>query len=383
MNPLNVRDSLAIYIHWPYCDRICPYCDFNIYKTRNNPDLFAAIMADLKGWRAEIGDRRITSVHFGGGTPSLLDGPQIERTLDQISRLWPVDQNMEVALEVNPEHAAITLWHDYLKAGITRLSLGVQTFSDHGLSFLGRTHSGKQGQLALEAAIDLFASVSADLIFGWAGQSLSDLKSDLDVLLRLSPHHISAYQLTIEADTAFGRATKRGQIKCVEEEKGAAMFELVSNRLQQAGYNHYEISNYGKPGHRSRHNMSYWLGDDYLGVGPGAHGRVSISADRYATIAHLKPSDYVSSVKQTGLGIKAREHLTGEMRAEEYVMMGLRITEGISLSRYSGVAGEPLPERAINALKSDGLLAQKGDRLCATEKGRLVLNKVTEMLLLG
>ena len=376
-----MSQPLAVYIHWPYCARICPYCDFNVYKNRADVGLIPAIIADLEGWKKETGPRKISSIHFGGGTPSLLGGAQIRRVIDVISGLWDTDADCEIAMEANPSDAKPSHWESYKEAGINRLSLGVQTFHDKGLKLLGRDHDGEAAQAALAMATDIFDNVSLDLIFGWQGQSIDNLKTDIDIALARSPAHISAYQLTIEQETAFGRAFSRGDDKSVSESLSADMYEWVAETLKSQGFEHYEVSNFARDGFRSRHNMAYWRGQDYLGVGPGAHGRITKEGKRYATLAWAEPENYANNVAHTGIGLNHRDLLTPQNWGDEYVLMGLRISDGISLARYKAITGKTLSTQTISALSDNGYLIRKGDSLLATEEGRLLLNKVTEELL--
>lgn len=376
---------LALYIHWPYCARICPYCDFNVYKQRGQNDtaLIDAILADLQYWAGWAGPRPISSVHFGGGTPSLLNAAQIAQILDGVVKHFPILPDCEIAIEANPQDADPDKCAAYKKAGITRLSLGVQSFNSAALKFLGRDHDGPKARAALELAMEIFPSVSADLIFGWAEQSLTDLEADLDAILALAPQHISTYQLTIEDGTAFARAEQRGQARAVGEDASADFYDYVRAALQAAGYGHYEVSNYAKAGHRSQHNLAYWRGRDYIGIGPGAHGRLTVSGRRHATIAHMRPDNYIAALAQNGHGIKTNETLSSQGHAEEYVLMGLRIEDGISGARYREISGRDLPESELTPLIADGLLLREGDKIKATQQGRLLLNAITERLLLN
>jgi len=237
---------LAIYIHWPYCARICPYCDFNVYKQRKDDGLTNAIINDLTAWRDRSGPREIISVHFGGGTPSLMTGDDIARILKQIDALWGLPLTAEVGLEANPNNAAIEKLDVFKAAGINRLSLGVQSFHDGALKQLGRDHDGAAGARAVDAAVARFAYVSADLIFGWQGQTQADLTADLDRLLSSGVPHISTYQLTIEAGTAFARAEARGDIQSVDSDRSADFYSDVCERLLDVGFEHYEVSNFAK-----------------------------------------------------------------------------------------------------------------------------------------
>jgi len=306
------KADLAVYIHWPYCARICPYCDFNIYKARPDKNfgegLVAAICADLAHWRNWGGARRVSSIHFGGGTPSLLSPDDITQILSQIRELWDISENCEIAIEANPSDTDERRWAQYRKAGIGRLSLGVQSFDDKGLKFLGRDHSAAQAKAALRCAADIFPNVSADLIYGWAGQSKASLLRDLEILQQSGIGHISAYQLTIEDGTAFGKAEQRGDIKAVDADISAGFYDLVRDNLRAAEFVHYEVSNFARLGQTSQHNLAYWQGRDYVGAGPGAHGRMTIDGVKYATVAAMRPDDYQSRIAAHGHGIEELTH---------------------------------------------------------------------------
>jgi oxygen-independent coproporphyrinogen-3 oxidase len=374
---------LAVYIHWPYCTRICPYCDFNVYKSKDgNLDLVQALLTDLQGWRDWSGPRHIHSIHFGGGTPSLLSAGKISQLINKINDLWGLPKETEIALEANPNDADEKQWSEYRDAGINRLSLGVQTFHEPALKTLGRDHNSEQAVSALNLATSIFHSVSADLIFGWAGQTAEDLDSDIERLLKCGVQHISSYQLTIEPGTAFAKAESRGQSRAVNSDKSADFFEQAMKQLKRAGFVHYEVSNFALPGHKSKHNLSYWRGYDYVGVGPGAHGRLTIKGQRISTIAALTPANYHLTVAETGIGIADRETLTAAEWSEEFVLMGLRTDEGVSLQTYQEICGKKLDKTRIKSLIEDGFLTLENDHLIATQKGRFLLNAVTEALLI-
>jgi len=370
-------EDIAIYVHWPYCARICPYCDFNVYKQRRDDDLVAAMGDDIGQWADWSGPRRVTSVHFGGGTPSLLAAKDIAHILETIQAVYDVSPHCEIAIEANPQDVSKSKWEGYKAAGINRLSLGVQSFHDPALALLGRDHDGEGARQALSLAVDIFPSVSCDLIFGWTGQSEGLLTQDLDIVLSSDVHHISAYQLTIEDGTAFAKAEARGDIKAVGSDQSADFYDLIRARLISDGFGHYEVSNFAKWGHRSRHNLTYWTGGDYIGVGPGAHGRLTVDGKRYATIASMRPDIY----KETYLQDKTQ--LSPTDWAEEYVLMGLRIDKGISMKRFADIGGKALDGDILKDFVAADLLSQKGGQLQATAKGRLVLNKITEGLLMG
>jgi putative oxygen-independent coproporphyrinogen III oxidase len=378
----NNTDPLAVYLHWPYCAAICPYCDFNVHldkRTEEGEQLVAAMVADLAYWRDWTGPRHVGSIHFGGGTPSLLNAPQLNTLTQAIRNLWAAE-GAEIALEANPNDVTPARIDAWRTAGLTRLSLGIQSFDDAVLSRLGRDHDGASARHAISMAVDNFASVSADLIFGVAGEREGRLSEDLDVLLDLGATHISTYQLTIEPGTAFARAEARGNRRAVGENQSAEDFEMISARLQAVGYRHYEVSNFAKPGSESRHNLAYWRGQDYVGVGPGAHGRLWTAGGRVASETALRPADYIRAVGLAGTAITDRETLSADAAAEEYVMMGLRIEDGLSLSRLADIQGRALV--IDSALIDDGLLSRDGDQLRATPQGRMVLDALTRALLL-
>ena len=374
-------DPLAIYIHWPYCARICPYCDFNVYKRRDDDALLPAILGDLEYWRDLSGPRQVSSIHFGGGTPSLMTPEQLGEICDKINGLWGFS-DIEIALEANPHEMNAEDWRDYRAAGLNRLSLGIQTFNDKALDFLGRDHDSETAQAALDLALDIFPNVSSDLIFGWAGQTKQNLAHDLKILLKSGLPHISTYQLTIEDGTAFAKAETRGQNKAVNSDMSADLYDDLRGTLTSSGFNHYEVSNFAKPGYQSKHNLAYWRGWDYVGVGPGAHGRITIDNQRQATVAHMRPKAYADAVKQMGCGLESRETLLPEDRAAEYLLMGLRIDEGISLENFAQMAARALNENEVRHMIDDGLLSLENNTLRATSEGRLVLNAITERLLL-
>ena len=378
-----MSDKLAVYIHWPYCTRICPYCDFNVYKQRYDTGLTPSILSDLSGWRGWSGPRNISSIHFGGGTPSLMSAEDISKIISQIKTLWGLDKSCEIAIEANPHDADEEKWKAYHAAGINRLSLGVQSFHDPALKLLGRDHDVEEAKIALKMATNIFPSVSLDLIFGWVGQSDDLLQADLDAALTSGVQHISAYQLTIEEGTAFAKAETRGDIKAADNDRNADFYDFVRERLIAEGFDHYEVSNFAKPGRSSQHNLAYWQGRDYVGVGPGAHGRLTVEGTRYATVAEMRPETYQMKVAARGLGLVEKEALSPTAWAEEYLLMGLRIEEGISLARFKEISGRNLPRTIIKDLTGNGLINCDGDKLKTSLQGRFLLNTVTEKLLLS
>ena len=377
-------DKIGLYIHWPFCARICPYCDFNIYKSKPDTEevLVSAILDDLKYWRAQSGPRKLASIHFGGGTPSLMNPQNLQRVIDLAVQLWTPANNLEVGLEANPKDISKARLKDWRSAGIERLSIGVQSFDDEVLKFLGRDHDGVQALMALEQAEKIMPRVSADLIYGWTGQILPDWQKDLETAIATGVAHISAYQLTIEKRTAFARAETRGDSKAVGSDQSSDLYELGLAILGKAGFDQYEVSNFAKSNDTcSRHNLLYWQGEDYIGVGPGAHGRLTSHGQRTATIAAQKPQAYMDAVAGNGNGMTERDILTSADWAQEYVLMGLRISEGISHARYREIAGHDLNLEKLNQFSKLELITTDGDRIATTPAGRLVLDSLSHELL--
>lgn len=377
-------DKIGLYIHWPYCARICPYCDFNIYKNKADmeADLVGAVLDDMEYWRRLSGPRFLVSIHFGGGTPSLLAAENIQKLIEKAKKIWSPADDLEIGLEANPKDINVHSLSAWQSSGIERLSIGVQSFNNDALKFLGRDHDGATAKRALELAVKIMPRVSADLIFGWAGGRHQILQADLQTVLACAVSHISTYQLTIEQKTAFGQAEKRGVHKAVDSDASADLFEQAIATLTKSGFDQYEVSNFAKcTTAQSRHNLLYWHGEDYVGIGPGAHGRLTLDGARTATIAALKPKNYIAGVAQHGHGIAEREALKPHAWAEEYVLMGMRVTEGISLSRYKQISGQTLIPAIITQYEKTGLLTIEGDRLSATPKGRLVLDTLCHELL--
>jgi oxygen-independent coproporphyrinogen-3 oxidase len=370
---------LGLYVHWPYCARICPYCDFNVALARRTGEseaLGAAILADLRAQADMIGPRRLVSIFFGGGTPSLADPAWVARLVEQAKALWPTERDLEITLEANPTDAEADRFAAFAQAGVNRLSLGVQALDDPSLTFLGRNHGADEARRAAQLAARTFERLSLDLIYALPGQTAEAWTATLNAALVLRPEHISPYQLTIEPGTAFDRAVARKAFAPAEPDLAAELYDLTQAVLSDAGFGAYEVSNHAHgPNARSRHNLVYWRGQDYLGVGPGAHGRVTTAAGRAATQTFAKIEDYLSVVEAVGHGLKGRETLTAEEAAEERLLMGLRIEEGVLRADL-----EPLPLMALSDLVEAGLIRVDEARLYATPAGRLVLDRVIATL---
>ena len=372
---------LGVYVHWPYCARICPYCDFNVFKAKGRDteaaDLARAIVADLEGQAALTGPRELVSIFFGGGTPSLMDPAWVAEVIATARRLWTPAVDLEISLEANPTDAEAGRFAALADAGVDRLSLGLQALDDPALTFLGRNHDAAQGRRAAEAAAKAFPRLSLDLIYALPGQTVRDWSGVLGAAIDLGAEHISPYQLTIERGTAFGRAVRRGVFAPPGEDLAADLYDATQAVLEARGFDAYEVSNHAKgPAARSRHNLVYWRGRDYVGVGPGAHGRLTLGGARNATVAADRPADYIRRVVETGTGFATRETLTAQDAAEERLLSGLRIAEGVAFTEVAilGLTPDHLAVRDFVAL---GLLVDDPERLRATPDGRRVLDRLT------
>jgi oxygen-independent coproporphyrinogen-3 oxidase len=373
--------DLGVYVHWPYCARICPYCDFNVFKDRaggEKADLARAIVADLEAQAEITGPRRLVSVFLGGGTPSLMDPAWAGEIVAAARRLWSPAANLEVTLEANPTDAEAARFAAFAEAGVNRLSLGLQSLHDEALVFLGRNHDAATAVRATEAAARAFPRLSVDLIYARPGQTTAAWGEELRRAVGLGAEHLSPYQLTIEAGTAFDRAVKRGALVPPDADAGAALFDTTQAVLQAEGFEAYEVSNHARgAAARSRHNLVYWRGQDYVGAGPGAHGRLTVDGVRQATHAAARPADYIGRVTETGVGFVERQALDPREAAEERLLSGLRISEGVP--RADVAALEIAPEKIADLIEL-GLLTNDPERLRATPAGRLVLDRLTTEL---
>lgn len=371
---------VAVYVHWPYCSRICPYCDFNVVRDRGKAAeqaaLAAAILKDLETQAERLGPRRLVSVFFGGGTPSLMDPGALGRIVETAQRLFPASEPVEVTLEANPTDAEAARFHAFAEAGVERLSLGVQSLDDAALSFLGRNHTGDEARRAAEMARAAFPRLSVDMIYARPGQTVAGWRAELADALALGPQHVSPYQLTIEPGTAFGRAVARGQWRPPDGDTGADLYDATQETLEAGGFDAYEVSNHARgEAAQSRHNVAIWRGAEYLGVGPGAHGRVVLDSVRTATRGAKGIGDYIARVGASGVGFDETEALGPRAAAEERLLLGLRIREGVLLHEIAELGLHAADPRAVG-LADMGLIHIDGTRLRATDAGRLVLDRV-------
>ncbi len=374
---------LGVYIHWPYCARICPYCDFTVVRDRGRTEeqraLVEAIAHDLAAHAALTGPRRLTSIFFGGGTPSLMAPAFVARLIEQATQLWTPEPDLEVSLEANPTDAEAKAFTALADAGVNRLSLGVQALNDADLAFLGRNHDAAAARRAAEIAARAFPRMSLDLIYALPGQDATTWTQTLHEAASFGAEHLSPYQLTIEAGTPFDRAVRRGRFRSADPDLAADLYETTQEVLEALGFTAYEVSNHAKgEAARSRHNLIYWRGQDYVGVGPSAHGRLpgENPGERLAVEADDTIAGYISRVTQTGRGWSAVETLSPVQAAEERLLMGLRIAEGVPLADLTALAGfDPAP------FVDDGLVRLDRDRVSATAQGRRVLDRLTLELL--
>jgi oxygen-independent coproporphyrinogen-3 oxidase len=381
-----VDPGFALYIHWPFCKSKCPYCDFNshVRDSIEQPRWRGALLAELDAAAAETAGRRVTSIFFGGGTPSLMEPATVAALLDRAASRWAMAADVEVTLEANPTSVEAARFAALRQAGVNRLSLGVQALDDRALRFLGRGHDAAEALAAIELARRHFARYSFDLIYARPEQTLAQWQAELARAVDLAGDHLSVYQLTIEAGTAFAAAHARGDWALPEEDLAGDLFEATQAVLAAAGLDAYEISNHARAGGESRHNLTYWRYGDYVGIGPGAHGRVTLGGDKFATRRHRAPETWLAAVERQGHGLQERVALAPAERREEMLMMGLRLAEGIERARFRAETGAEL-EAALDGerladLVAGGFLETDARGLRATATGRQRLNAVLAAL---
>lgn len=376
--------GFGLYIHWPFCEAKCPYCDFNSHVSRgiDQEAWRDAYLSSLSAYGAETPDRVLNSVYFGGGTPSLMDPALVAAVLEELPNHWQMANDLEITLEANPSSVEASRFSGYRDAGINRVSLGVQALNDEDLRRLGRLHNTETALKALDIARNTFDRVNFDLIYARQNQSLEGWIEELERALSFSPVHLSLYQLTIEQGTAFGDLFNRGKLTGLPDEDLAAdMFELTAEITNAAGLPAYEVSNHAYPGQESRHNLVYWRGGDYLGIGPGAHGRITLGGRRYATTTSLAPNNWLHTAANGGSGEFARELLSSKDHLGEYIMMSLRTLEGLDLRRADKIGAELIDLNKINVLREIGMVELLDNQLVVTQRGRGILNAVITALL--
>jgi putative oxygen-independent coproporphyrinogen III oxidase len=370
--------GFGVYVHWPFCAAKCPYCDFNSH-VRHQPvdeERFArAFAAEIATMRQRTGPRTVTSIFLGGGTPSLMKAETVGRVLDAVAGSWTVGDRVEVTLEANPSSVEAGRFRGYRAAGVNRVSLGVQALDDADLRFLGRLHDVAQALHAIGLARDIFPRMSFDLIYARPGQTPDAWGAELDRAIGHAADHLSLYQLTIEEGTPFHALHAARKLALPDSGEAAELYAVTQAITAARGLPAYEISNHARPGAESRHNLTYWRYGQYVGIGPGAHGRFVEDGRRVVTVAERVPETWASLVEERGHGIAGGEVLSRSQEADEFLLMGLRLAEGIDLDRYERLAGKRFPASRLSLLQREGLVAPVGNsRLRATPSGMIVLD---------
>jgi putative oxygen-independent coproporphyrinogen III oxidase len=355
-------DDLAqfgVYVHWPFCLSKCPYCDFNSHVRRtaiDEPRFVRALAAEIAGTAERVPGRVVSSIFFGGGTPSLMQPETVAAVVQTIARHWTIAPDAEITLEANPTSVEAGRFRGYRAAGVNRVSLGVQALDDRALAELGRLHSAREALDAVAVAREAFARVSFDLIYARPQQTPADWANELKRALAEAGEHLSLYQLTIEPDTPFAALHAAGRLKTPDDDMSRALYDTTQEICAAHGLPAYEISNHARPGAESRHNLIYWRAHEYAGIGPGAHGRLDIDDERRATATEKRPEAWLAAVESNGHGLIADDILTREERADEFLLMGLRLAEGIDPQRYENLAGRALDPARVAALQENGLV---------------------------
>ena len=374
--------GFALYVHWPFCAAKCPYCDFNshVAASIDQSRWLAAYRVELARLGAELPGRVLNSIFFGGGTPSLMAPETVAGVIEAARAQWPFANDIEITLEANPTSIETGRFRAFADAGVNRVSMGMQALNDDDLRRLGRMHSAAEGRAAFDIARDCFTRVSFDLIYARQDQDRAHWRRELSEALSMAVDHLSAYQLTIEPGTAFGARHAKGGLRGLpDDDLSADMYLDTQEICAAAGMPTYEISNHARPGAESRHNLIYWRQGDWAAIGPGAHGRLTLPSGRWASEAHLAPGAWLEAVETRGNGDSLRDLLTLSDRALEYLLMSMRLTEGMDLSRYLAHGAE-LSQRGLADLVALGLVRQENGRLAATEQGRPVLNAILREL---
>ena len=375
--------GFGLYIHWPFCEAKCPYCDFNSHVTRNIDQnrWKRAYLSEIDRYAEMLPNRVLNTVYFGGGTPSLMDPSVVSDVLERIRKSWPVANDLEVTLEANPGSVEAGRFSAYADAGVSRVSMGVQALNDADLRKLGRIHSVAEAYQAFDIARKFFNRVSFDLIYARQDQTVEAWRSELKEALSMAVDHLSLYQLTIEPGTAFGERFERGKLRGLpDDDRSGDMYEVTQEICGTAGLPAYEVSNHAKPGAESRHNLVYWRYGDYCGIGPGAHGRITLDGQRHATEAFWQPGKWLAGVEASEK-VEDQSAIGGQDQADEYLMTGLRLTDGIDARRYKAMSGNYLSANTLTRLEEIGMIVQDRHYIRATAGGRMVLNAVIKELL--
>jgi len=374
--------DFGIYVHWPFCAAKCPYCDFNSHVRQQIDEaqwlrLIGAELHSIAGLQ-DI-EPTVSSIFFGGGTPSLMSPAAAESVLAEIGRLWRIQPDVEITLEANPNSVEQDRFRGYRSAGVNRVSIGVQSLDDASLQQLGRLHDSTEAKSAIALATNIFPRVNFDLIYARPDQTLDDWKRELQQAFAFGTEHLSVYQLTIENGTAFASLHRQGKLKLPDEDLATGFYELTQELCENAGLPAYEISNHARPDCESRHNLLYWRYGDYAGAGPGAHGRLTLAGQRIATDSERLPERWASRIATEGRGFSL-EPIEDDDAAREHLLMNLRINEGVDLAAFATRWGLAPSPQAIGEMRQMGFVAQSGSRISATRQGRLVLNRVVAKL---
>jgi putative oxygen-independent coproporphyrinogen III oxidase len=373
-------EKFSVYIHWPFCLSKCPYCDFNSHVRREPVDeqrFLRAFHREIAATGERTRGRTVSTIFFGGGTPSLMQPATIAGILNSIARQWRVAPDAEITLEANPTSVEAARFRGYRTAGVNRVSLGVQSLDDRALAELGRMHSAREALDAVALARSIFDRYSFDLIYARPGQTPGDWASELKRALAEAGEHLSLYQLTIEPDTPFSTLHAAGKLKTPNADAARALYDITQELCAAHGLPAYEISNHARPGSECRHNLIYWRAHEYAGIGPGAHGRLDIEGVRHATATEKRPESWLAMVESSGHGVVTDDPLTREEMSDEFLLMGLRLAEGIDIARYAEVSGRTLDPERIAALSAHGLVETTVDgRLRVTLPGFPVLDAV-------
>jgi putative oxygen-independent coproporphyrinogen III oxidase len=372
--------DFGVYLHWPFCLSKCPYCDFNSHVRHTAIDetrYVRAFAAEIAATAARVPGRAVSTIFFGGGTPSLMQPSTVGAILDEIGKHWSVTPNVEITLEANPTSVEATRFRGYRAAGVNRVSLGVQALDDAALKELGRLHTAQEALDAVAVARSIFERYSFDLIYARPRQTPQQWAAELRRAIGEAAEHLSLYQLTIEPDTPFFALRKAGKLIVPDDDTGRELYDVTQDITIAAGLPAYEISNHARPGAECRHNLVYWRGDEYAGIGPGAHGRLNLNGKRYATETERKPESWLMRVEALGHGLIVDEPLTPGEQADEYLLMGLRLAEGIEPGRFTALSGRELDEDRISILREQGAVENTpSGRLRVTMSGFPVLDAV-------
>jgi len=375
-----LAEAFGVYVHWPFCLAKCPYCDFNSHVRHEKPDearYARGIARELAYVKEQVASREVTSIFFGGGTPSLMQPATVQSVLDEIARHWTIAKDAEITLEANPTSVEAERFRGYRAAGVNRVSLGVQALDDVSLKNLGRMHSAAEALAAVEVARENFPRISFDLIYARPDQSPDAWRAELTKALTFAPEHLSLYQLTIEPGTAFELLHRAGKLVTPDPDTARALWDVTQELCEARAMPAYEISNHAKAGAESRHNLVYWRYQEYAGVGPGAHGRIGADGARIATSTEKHPERWLALVEERGHGLVEEEKLSLIEQADEMLVMGLRLAEGIDIARFEKLTGVSLNPERVSFLESEGMIERSDNaRLRVTPSGFPLLDAI-------